>query len=234
MIMQNTNLLQKNSGFTVVELLIATAVFAVVLVVAQTSFIQIGHLFYKGVSITQTQDTADHIFQDINGNFQTATAVSNSSGNGYTYYCIGNTRYTYQIDREVSSSSTSTDPHSSLAAKGTYGVLKDVLPGSGSACSTPCDDTHPPPYTCPTGTVKLSSPVELLGEKMRVEQFNIASSTSTSSLYNVAIVLAYGDQNTLIYSNPVDLSTVSCQADRTNNFCAVSRINTSVYKGWHQ
>jgi hypothetical protein len=209
-------------------------VFAVVLVVAQTSFIQIGHLFYKGVSISQTQDTADHIFQDISGNFQTAAAVSSSTSNGYSYYCIGNSRYTYQIDREISSSSTSSDPHSPAAATGSYGILKDVLSGSGSACATPCDDTHPAPYTCPLGTVKLNNPVELLGEKMRIEKFDIAGSTSTSNLYNVSIVIAYGDQSTLTYSTAGDLSTVYCQGDRTNNFCAVSRINTSVYKGWHQ
>ena len=214
-------------GFTIVELMIATTVFAVVLLVAQTSFVRIGHLFYKGISINQTQEAADHIFQDINGNFQTASNISGSinSPTGYDYYCIGNTRYTYRIDNQIST--TSTADHSPT---GNFGILKDVLPGS-SACATPCSDTG---GACLSGTVKLNSPVELLGEKMRVEQFSVAQSTSTSSLYNVAIVLAYGDTNTLTYSNPSDFSTVSCQGDSQNNFCAVSRINTAVYKGWHQ
>jgi len=221
----------KNSGgFTIIELLIATAVFSIILLVAQTSFLHIGHLFYKGISITQTQDVADHIFQDINGNFQTAANVSgsqNSSAGGYDYYCIGNSRYTYRINNEISLDSTTPD-HSST---GNFGILKDVLPGS-SACATPCDDTIG--NACPSGTVRLNKPVELLGDKMRVEQFNISQSTSTSSLYNVAIVLAYGDDNTLTYSTPGDFSTVSCQGDSQNNFCAVSSINTAVYKGWHQ
>ena len=215
-------------GFTIVELLIATAIFAVVLLVAQTSFVQIGHLFYKGVSITQTQDVADHIFQDINGNFQTAPNVGggvNSPSGGYDYYCIGNSRYTYRINNEVDLSAA--PDHS---ASGNFGILKDTLQGSGSACATPCNDLS---GICAAGTVKLNNPVELLGNKMRVEQFNVSQSTTTSNLYNLAIVLAYGDNNTLTYSNPADYSTVACQGDAQNNFCAVSRINTAVYKGGH-
>lgn len=216
-------------GFTVVELLIATAVFAVVLLVAQASFVEIGHLFYKGVSITQTQDAADHIFQDINGNFQTAANIGgsqNSASGGYDYYCVGNTRYTYRINHQIDTSAT--PDHT---ASGNFGLLKDVLNGSGSACAAPCSDTGG--STCPAGAVALKSPVELLGNKMRLEQFNLSQSTTTSSLYNVSIIVAYGEDNTLAYSTPGDYSTVSCQGDSNNNFCAVSRINTSVYKGGH-
>jgi prepilin-type N-terminal cleavage/methylation domain-containing protein len=240
---KKTKITNNKQGFTVVELLIATAVFAVVLLVAQTSFVQIGHLFYRGVSISQTQDTADHIFQDINGNFQTAPNVSvNYSATGYDYYCIGNARYTYRIDNEIDRG-TATANHSSTT--GNYGILKDTLPGSGSACATPCDDTSG--ASCPAGTVKLRNPVELLGDRMRVEQFDICQSTTTSNLYNVAIVLAYGDQNTLTYTSSATplkepcqvtppgsyYASVACQGDNNNSFCAVSRINTAVYKGGH-
>lgn len=223
-------------GFTIVELLIATAVFAVVLLVAQASFVQIGHLFYRGVSINQTQEAADHIFQDINGNFQTAPSVGgsiNSPSGGYDYYCVGNTRYTYRINNEVDSSAATTDH----TASGNYGILKDTLPGAGAACATPCSDTGG--AACPTGTVQLKSPVELLGNKMRIEKFCISQSTvacnfnNGANLYNVSIVLAYGDDNTLTYHTPGDYSTVACQGDSHNDFCAVSSINTAVYKGGH-
>lgn len=216
-------------GFTIVELLISTAVFAVVLLLAQTSFVHIGHLFYKGISITQTQNVMDHIFQDINGTFQTAANVGgsqDSASGGYDYYCVGGTRYTYRINHEVVS--TGTADHSPT---GNFGILKDTLPGS-TACATPCSDTGS--VTCPAGTVKFNNPIEMLGDKMRVEQFDMSQSTSTSNLYAVSIVIAYGNDDTLTYSNPSDYSTVSCQGDAQNNFCAVSRINTAIYKGWHQ
>lgn len=224
------------SGFTIVELLIATAVFAVVLLVAQASFVQIGHLFYRGVSINQTQDAADHIFQDINGNFQTAPNVGgsvNSPAGGYDYYCIGNTRYTYNINYEVDTSAAPNHaPYDQTThTGGNYGILKDTLPGAGAQCATPCNDTSGSP--CPSGTVKLNNPAELLGNKMRIEQFDVTESTPTSNLYNVSIILAYGDDNTLTYRTPGDYSTVTCQGDSSNDFCAVSSVNTAVYKGGH-
>lgn len=222
-------------GFTIVELLIATAVFAVVLLVAQVSFVQIGHLFYKGVSITQTQDTADHIFQDVSGNFQTAASVNYSPpGSTYHYICIGNTRYTYNINREVDTTASQADhsPYDPVTkAGGNFGILKDVLHGGGGACATPCNDTSS--ASCPAGSVKLTNPVELLGNKMRVEQFDVSQIAPTSNLYRISIVLAYGDDDTLTYKDSGDFSTVTCQGDSNNNFCAVSRINTSVYKGGH-
>lgn len=219
----------KGRGFTIVELMIATAVFAVVLIIAQVIFVQIGHLFYRGVSITNTQETADHIFQDINGNFQTAPSFGggkNSGAGGYDYYCIGDTRYTYRIHNAVDASGAV--DHS--AGSGNFGILKDVMQGTGSECPAPCDDGG---GSCPSG-LALNNPIELLGDKMRVEKFKIAQSTTTSNLYSVSIVVAYGDDDTLTYSDPSDYSTVSCQLDSHNNFCAVSKINTSVYKGFRQ
>jgi hypothetical protein len=217
-------------GFTVVELLIATAVFAMVLLIAQTSFVHIGNLFYRGISITNTQEVADHIFQDINGNFQNAGAIGgsqNSPAGGYDYYCIGNTRYTYRINQQTDTSAVST-----RSPSGNYGILKDRLAGAGNACNAPCD---PPSGNCTSGiTVPFNNPVELLGDKMRVEQFSVAQSTTTSNLYNVAIVLAYGDSDNLTYSDPADFSTASCKAEAQNTFCAVSRVNTAVYNVFHK
>ena len=125
-------------GFTIVELLIATAVFSVVLMTALTGFLQIGRLFYQGVSNTQTQAVTSQIFEDTVGNFQTAANVSPAqSASGYTYYCIGSARYTYNIGKKVSLSDSPN--HSSPAGGGNFGMLKDVLPGA-TACATPCDD----------------------------------------------------------------------------------------------
>lgn len=221
-------------GFTIVEIMIATAVFSVVLLAATAGFIEVGHLFYKGVSITNTQEVANHIFQDVNGNFQTAANVSATQNgpSGYDYYCVGSSRYTYILNNEVNVSDSGPN-HQVANAGGNFGILKDVLPG-GSACAAPCDDLNAS-VTCVPGSVKFNNPVELLGSKMRVEQFDIEQSTTTSNLYNISIILAYGDDDVLTYSSPNDLSTVSCNSDsNTQQFCSVSRVQTAVYKGWHQ
>lgn len=222
-----------SEGFTIVELMIATAVFSVILLAATVGFIQIGHLFYKGVSVAQTQNVANQIFQDINGNFQTAANISATydAPGGYDYYCVGNNRYTYILNNQVDANNNP-DNHSPQDVGGNFGILKDTLPG-GSACAAPCDDISG--NNCPAGTVKFSNPVELLGSKMRVEAFDITQSTTTSNLYNVSLVIAYGDDDVLNYSNPKDWSTVSCTNDpNSQQFCSVSRVQTAVYRGWHQ
>src|SRR4051812_41724755 len=164
----NTN----QKAFTIVELMIATSVFAVVLLTALAAFTQIGHLFYKGVSVTQTQNTATQITQDINGYFKTASNVyipsTPYSNSTYNYYCVGSARYTYKIN---SLYLTSNVPANYNPSTGNYALLKDIMPGS-SACASPC---IPPGTSNPAGCTSFTKPVELLGNNMRLGEFSITA-----------------------------------------------------------
>ena len=221
-----------SGGFTIIELLIATAVFSIVLMTALASFLQIGRLFYQGVSTTQTQTVVNQLFQDIVGNFQTAANISPAQSDGkpggYTYYCIGNSRYTYNIGQRVILAGLPN--HAQLASGGNFGLLKDVLPGA-TACATPCDDLGG--SVCPAGAVPFKSPIEVLGDNMRLESFNLQQSPSVSpNFYNVSVVVAYGDDDLLNYTDPKDPSTVFCRGGSFNQqFCAVSRLDSGVYRG---
>lgn len=213
-------------GFTITELMIATAVFSVVLLTALAGFLAIGRFFYKGVSVTQTGTVTHQIFADITGNFQTAANISGvQNANGYSYYCVGNTRYTYKIGQLVNLSAA--PDHSS---GGNFGILKDTLPGS-NGCATPCDDTHS--VSCPAGSVKFTNPTEMLGDTMRVESFVVQSNSAVSpNFYNVSIIIAYGADDVLGYANSLDPTTVYCQGNSaTQQFCAISKLNTGVYRG---
>jgi prepilin-type N-terminal cleavage/methylation domain-containing protein len=67
---------RSEKGFTIAELTIASAIFSVVILTAVGGFLQMGRIFYKGVTLTSTQETANQIYQDIGGYFQTAATVS--------------------------------------------------------------------------------------------------------------------------------------------------------------
>ncbi len=222
----------KQSGFTIIELLIASSVFAVVLLTALAGFMEVGRLFYKGVSTTSTQAVTDQIFKDMTGNFQVAANVSPAqAGNGYTYYCIGDNRYTYNLGYKLDTSVSANHSAPQAGGKGgNYGVLKDVLPGS-SACAAPCNDQGTQP--CAKGTVKFNNPTELLGDNMRVESFSIEPNPGVSpNFYNVSIIVAYGDDAVLDYTTAGDPSTVYCKGNSvTQQFCAVNKLDTGVYKG---
>ena len=228
----------QQGGFTIIELLIATAIFAIILLTALAGFTEIGRIFYKGVSTTGTQNIANQISQDILGNFTTAEKVSgpnsykipSTADSIYAYYCVGNTRYTYNLNYRLDTSTSSS--HAAPASKdgGNFGLLRDVLPGS-SACAAPCNDQGTD--SCPPSTVKFNNPTEMLGDNMRLSAFSIQPDTGVSAnFYNISIVIAYGDDSRLAYTDPGDLSTVYCAGNsRDQQFCSISRINTGVYRG---
>jgi type II secretory pathway pseudopilin PulG len=219
---QVKNKYHTTSGFTIAELTIASAVFAIVLLTALAGFMQIGRIFYKGVTVTSTQETANQIYQDISGYFQTASSISpKSSGNGYNYYCIGGTRYTFTIDNPVDASGPA--DHS---ASGNFGILKDTLPGSG-ACSAPCNDLSS--GNC-SGT-RLQNAKELLGDKMRVLKFDITN-PGGGDIYNISMALAYGDDEVLGYSTQDNPATAYClNGSRNQQFCSIANIDSSVFRG---
>lgn len=211
-------------GFTIMEIMVATAVFSIVLIAAQSSYIEIGKLFYKGVSVTQTQNTATQILAELKTSIQTAPPGSVStlaSSSGYSYYCISGNRYTFNLGHKVDTSASQT-----LSAGGNYGILEDSLPGA-AACAPPCD----PSGNCPNGAVAFNNPKELLGNKMRVDGLSInQSSAANPNLYQISLVVVYGDDSVL--SNPTDPSTAKCSGGlNTQSFCYVSRLNSYVFQG---
>lgn len=220
----------KRDGFTTVELLIASAIFSLVLLIALAGFLQIGRLFYKGVAKTDTQDTAQQILNDVSSSLQTAVNVSpNTSGNGYNYYCVGSTRYTFNIDKQIDKSAT---PNYTNAGKGNFGLVKDTLPGD-TACAPPCVQGGTP--ACSSGFAAFHNPQELLGDRMRLSSFGINQSTVYNSpdLFNVSVMVTYGSNDVIAYKNSSNPSTVYCQGGSGNQFCAISLLNTSTLRGLH-
>lgn len=216
----------KNHGFTIVELMLASAVFSLVLMIALAGFLQIGHLFYKGVSTTSTQNINRQIVDDVITNIQTASGVNlQQQSNTYSYYCIGNYRYTFSIGNMLDLS----QPVNYSAPGNTasnFGIIKDQLPGS-TPCAAPCNTG------CTNGAVAFNNPVELLNDKMRVEDFTISQPNAATSpnLYTVTLKIVYGDDNSLNnISNP---NTIECAGNLSNQqFCSVSSITSSIYKGY--
>jgi len=214
-----------SGGFTIAEISIATAIFAVILLIAMAIFFGIGRIFYKGISVSQTQEATEQVYQDIAGNFQGASSVSIPTGqpNGYYYYCIGNTRYTYNPNYEVDLNNPSPS-HAAPGSGGTFGILKDSLPGG---CATPCDDINPLTI-CSPPNVKFNNPVELLGQKMRVSQFSITPSANNPNLYKLDLVIAFGDDDVLDTTDPAN---PVCKTGVGSEFCSVNRIDTAIYQG---
>ena len=216
----------KESGFTIVELLIATSVFSLVLLAALTSFIGVGHLFYKGVSLTNTQNVATQVLNDITNSMQSSSAISLPStkpGTSYTYMCIGNARYTYTTANGISvpANDSSGANYNDGNNGGNFGLLKDTLPGL-SGCSPPCASGGPG-----SGCFNQTSPTEMLGANMRTADLKL--NQVATNLYNLSIVVAYGDNSVMDLSNPKQPACVGNYSDQS--FCSVANLSTTIFAG---
>src|SRR3990172_9120101 len=57
-------------GFTIVELMIATTIFSVILLIVTFGMLQIGRTYYKGITLTKTQNAARSIIDTISQDIQ--------------------------------------------------------------------------------------------------------------------------------------------------------------------
>jgi type II secretory pathway pseudopilin PulG len=223
-------------GFTIVELMIATSVFAIILLLSLAGFLQIGQLFYKGVNITQTTNALNQAATSLKNdilfdNSSSAITILNAANvtlpDGTViprkYFCAGSNRYAYilgrQLDREAQADEMKNFP---VGGWYRFALLKDRYSGGG------CPD----PFTSPTPFVAADT-TELLGNKMRLSDLQITQLPSTNDkLYTVNIRIAYGDDQVLENPNSANPSCRSSPA--YSKYCFVDDLRTTARKGLKQ
>src|SRR5689334_15673116 len=90
--------LKSQSGFTIVELLIATAVFSLVLLVVTAGIIRMGQAYYKGITMSRIQETTRTVSQEVTSSIQLAAGKRRNGSitiPNAKQFCVGDVRYTY-------------------------------------------------------------------------------------------------------------------------------------------
>jgi prepilin-type N-terminal cleavage/methylation domain-containing protein len=208
----------RQNGFTILELMIATMVFSVVLLLCATAIVQVGRMYYKTTLLVRTTDTARAVIDDVSQAIQFGNSSSSFFGSNLTgsvkSYCLGSIRYTYA-------------PASASLGKNTaQGQTLHVLwkdRGGNNTCA-PLDLNLPNPS---------AQGQELLGNDMRVSAFevkqskNVDGTPNPAGLWTINITIAYGSTNDLFTdsSNKVCINSIV-----GGQFCAVSTINTNAIK----
>jgi prepilin-type N-terminal cleavage/methylation domain-containing protein len=200
---QPTNRLN-HRGFTIVELMVATAVFSMVLLVLTAGVLDFTHQYYKGITSNNTQNVARTIANQVAQDLQ-FSAGGYSAGPGY--FCTANNVYSYTLGAEVGS--------------GTDGL---VVAPSGASCT--------PPGT-PTNLLNsVTGARELLSPKMRLAALSITN--PTGNLYTVSVKVIYGDNDLLtpVPDGHTDWATagpsIQCSGTTGDDFCATSELTTTV------
>lgn len=203
-------------GFTVVELMIATLVFSVILLLLTSAMIRLGRMYYKGLASTKVQEVSRSVIEDISQSIQFAGGdVFATAANGSVQgYCVGTRRYSFV-------------PYQAYTAAGEHKLLSGTVPQGCVKGVTAARDMT---------TTLSGDEQELLGEDMRVVNLKIENSL-TSGLYKVTVRIAYGKDDVLCSPTgsgcapDVNHDNLVCRSgSKASQFCAVSEVTATVQR----
>lgn len=219
-------------GFTVIELMIATVVFSLVMLVIVFGVLSFSHDYFGGVNSSTMQSTARNVLNSVAESIQfsgttiTPTPTTMPSAGNQVFFCAGNNVYVYRWGLMYTGTPSTTNP-------GLY-----VLPGS---CGAP-------------STIPVPNGKELLSDNMRITALTV-SADSTGRLFTITLGLAYGDSDLLcnfhknggpggcfnsdaantrgglITTDPLNVTNVSdvgCRQASGSQFCAHAGLSTTV------
>jgi prepilin-type N-terminal cleavage/methylation domain-containing protein len=195
-------------GFTIVELMMATLVFSVILLMVTMGVLQVNRVYYKGVTEANTQNSAraimDTVSQAIQFNGGTVGPLPTPAAPtpGTTYYvCVNNQQFIYKQGYQLVSGTPGL--HQTNQA-----FLQKAITG---ACGPPAPITGR----------------ELLSPNMRLSNLQVTR-IGSSNLYKVQVTVTYGDDT--VMTNPTSLAPV-CKGIRAGNqFCSTASLSTVVEK----
>lgn len=205
---------KSEAGFTILELLVATIVFSVVLLLVTAGIMQIARVYYKGVTESNTQNTARAIIDTVaqaiqfSGGDVTLTPVGPAPGNDYAF-CVGNEQFSFRLGWQVE------DRHSIADNQTWHALAQRTISGGGSSCSTPQILTN-----------QAIVGRDLMGQHMRLSNLEITS--PSPNLYRVKVRVVYGDNDLL--SNPTGTNAACKGLEAGSQFCSVSELSTIVVK----
>lgn len=221
-------------GFTIIELMIATTVLSVILLMSTAMMISIGHLFYKGLNLSNAQDNARNITDDVAQHLRLSSAktitpfTSTFSAGGTTFseigYCIGSTRYTAVIGHQIGQIG-STDSGSVATPKITHVLWRDTTNGT---CQ-PLDMSLANPDIPSLGPRVGSDGSELIGNNSRLTAFCLGTvgncTDDISSPYTFNVGVAYGDADLL---NVTQGMNVICKSGAADQSCATAYLQSYI------
>lgn len=185
-------------GFTIVELMIATTVFSVVLLLCTFSFLRIGQVFYKGAALSRTQDNARAIIDEVSGAIKLSgdevSSLRTHPATGIQGYCIGGNMYSFNPNPQMRDEAGD----SSLSVRG----------------------------SCPSSGPSLSSGRELVDMRMRLERFEVVR--VDEGLYRVVVRVVQGDDYLIEDLDGSNDGFRECKNEDSSYFCASSELETTV------
>ena len=210
--MNNTSksLAKNQLGFTIIELMIATLVFSVILTVITAGVVSFTNRYYKGANVSATQNTTRSIVDTISQAIQFGSARVIPTTPTDNFFCAGGYVFTY--------SNTGALYTGDATQMGLY--------------------MSPMGSTCKAQNLPTSGGKQLLAKNMRLT--NLTVSALGNNLYSIAVSVAYGPGDLLCASsqpgtcngsrgmNFWPVSDVVCRSTAGSQYCAASSLKTTI------
>lgn len=206
------NLRNNQKAFTIIELLIASTVFSMIILGACAAIIQMSRLYYKGIIVSRTQTAGRNLAESIAREIQfqggtiTQTTYEPSPGFKTKVIGIGDTRYKLALNKRQSG-----EIKNAIVKYIEYGAIT-----SGPDLNTGLDSNN---YR------------NMLANNMQIVNLNVESVNGASApgLYKVEVIITYGDDDLL--ENPTDPLSVTCKGNIAGSqWCSVVKYNTMVFQ----
>lgn len=211
-------------GFTIIELMVATTVFTVIMATVAAMLVQYSNSQRKAVNETAAQNVArdviDRVSQSLQFEGRAGSVTALSSTDNTVGYCIGTTRYSVALGRQVMSAAT----HAAMVDRSGIG----------------CGGTAQPVRTATSGLAGT----ELMASQMRMANFDITS--PQAGLYTVTVRVVFGatdllcsqsasvscdqgnEETSTVFDGKDIPADTECKAGKDGRFCAVSELATTV------
>ncbi len=246
---KKTRLQKHQQGFTIIELMISTVIFSLVLLICLQGIVQVTRAYYKGVTQSRTQEVARNLLDEITQTIQLSGSVITFDdpadfgptinvtqvSQGIGIFCAGNKKYTYALDRKVSESTNEN-----------LKEIRNAMIVEEEACTNTPELTSPDILDRDVGTNSVPTR-SLLAENMRLTEFRVEKTTpgdvdsvkDGADLWEISIGIAYGDQDLFSTDNPTDPFTgtyeddfgverVICKSGTGDEFCSIITLSTIV------
>ncbi|HWB38787.1 MAG TPA: prepilin-type N-terminal cleavage/methylation domain-containing protein [Candidatus Saccharimonadales bacterium] len=230
----------KSAGFTILEVMIATAILSTVLLVASFVIVAIGRLYTKGTTGASLQNNVRNIVQTLSDGVQYATASSQMQSGSRTdtfhglavklnSVCAGNVEITYAADI-IPNVNLGSTPYSMP-----YTIWQSQTPGSG------CQPIPIDSYTSSTPQNATSQNIGLPNEAIHSLTLSptgagsqVSSGAKGVTLWQISIAAYSAAGNDLVNGagNPYSVpavnpgTTVSCKGASGQEFCFTSSLTT--------
>lgn len=212
------------TGFTIVELMIATLVFSVVLLIITVGVLHFTNSYYKGVNSSTTQTTAQNAIDTISHALQFGSAGSAGTDAAPSgLFCAGSRMFLYTLGAEYMGATPSST---------NWGLYMFPNPHTANCNASDISD--------------FSGGTELLGPHMRVADVSVVDSNPAAGLWRISLNIVYGDSDllcntgltgttkgscqsnatTYAASDVVKGSDVACKAQIGSQFCSVAALST--------